>query len=165
MGPLDPDRSCSGKRAVGEKRLMIARRPIALPSVAHLVERFEPRVAPVFGARGAADENSSARSEGAIERGSGRLGIEPVDRAADTDNVEFAALSGNVLEPALDEPYRDARALGRRARSLDHARLRIDAENLAAIRRKADGQDAGTSADIEHALIPVQAKLKRYGFA
>ena len=103
MGPLDPDRSCSGKRAVGEKRLMIARRPIALPSVAHPVERFEPEVAPVFGACSAADKNSSARSEDAVERGSGRLGIEPVDRAADTDNVEFAALSGKVLEPALEE--------------------------------------------------------------
>jgi len=49
---------------------MIARRPIALPSVAHPVERFEPEVAPIFGACSAADKNSSARSEDAVERGS-----------------------------------------------------------------------------------------------
>jgi hypothetical protein len=82
-----------------------------------------------------------------------------VDRAADTDNVECAELGGNVLEPAFDEPRRDARALGRRARGLDHPRLRIDADDLAAIGRKADRQNAQAGADIEQAVTPVQAKL------
>ena len=138
---------------------MVARRPIALPAIAHRVEGLEPRVAPVFGARRAADQNPSARGEGAVERRSGRLGIEPVDRAADGDNVECAELRGNVLEPALDEPHRDAGALGRRARGLDHARLRIDADDLPAIGRKADRQNARPGADIEQALTPVQAQL------
>ncbi len=152
VGPLDPDGSGSGEPAIGEKAMMVARRPIALPAIAHGVESLEPWVAPVFGARCAADQNSSARGKGAVERRPGGLGIEPVDRAADTDNVECAELRGDVLEPALDEPHRDACALGRRARGLDHARLRIDAENLPAIRRKADRQDARPSADIEQAL-------------
>ena len=143
---------------------MVARRPIALPAIAHGVESLEPRVAPAFGACRAADQNASARGKGAIKRRSGGLGVEPVNRAADTDNVECAELRGNVLEPALDEPHRDARALRRLARCLDHPRLRIDTDDLPAIGRKADRQDAGPSADIEKTLTPVQPHLERYGF-
>ncbi len=84
-----------------------------------------------------------------------------MDRAADADNVECAELRGDVLEPALDEPHRDAGALGRRARSLDHARLWIDADDLPAIRRKADRQNARPGADIEQALTSVQGRALR----
>ena len=51
-----------------------------------------------------------------IERRPRRLGVEPVDRAADSDNVERAELPRQVLEPPLDERHCDAGALGRRAR-------------------------------------------------
>ena len=138
---------------------VVARRPIALPAIAHGVESLEPRVAPVFDACRAADQNPSARGKDALERLAGRLGIEPVDRAADRDNIECAELRGDVLEPALDERHRDAGALGRGAGRLDHPRLRIDADDLPAIGRKADRQNAGSGADIEQALASIQAEL------
>src|SRR5580692_278426 len=122
--------------------MMVARRPIALPAIAHSVESLEPRVAPVFGACRAADQNFSARGEGALERCSCRLGIEPVDRATNGDDVEFAEARGAVLEPALDEPHRDAAALGRRAGGLDHAGLWIDSDDLPAKAREANSQNA-----------------------
>ena len=140
---------------------MVARGPIALPAIAHRVEGLKPRVAPVFDARSVAHENLSLSREGALERRAGRLGIEPVDRATDGDDVERAELRGDVLEPALDEPHRGAGALGRRTRSLDHARFGIDADDLPAIGRKADCQNARPGADIEQALSPVEAKLLR----
>jgi hypothetical protein len=89
---------------------------IALPAITHCVEGLEPPVAPVLGARRAADHHSSARGKGALERGAGRLGIEPMDCAADGDDVEGAEFRGDILEPALDEPDRDAGALGPYAR-------------------------------------------------
>ena len=101
------------------------------------------------------------RGEGAIKRGSRKLGIEPVDRAADGDDVECAQARGDVLEPALDEPHRDADALGRRASGLDHARLRIHADDLPAKAHEAKGQNARSGADIEQALTSIQAQLKR----
>ena len=55
-------------------------------------------------------------------------------------------------------------ALGRRARGLDHARFGIDADDLPAVGRKANRQNARPGADIEQALTPVEAKLKRDGF-
>src|SRR5580698_575286 len=141
---------------------MVARRPIALPAIAHGVESLEPRVAPVFGACRAADQNFSARGKGALKRCLRKLGIEPVDRAADGDDVECAEARGDVLEPALDEPHRDAGALGRLASGLDHARLRIHADDLPAKAREADSQNARSGADIEQALTSVEAELKRY---
>jgi hypothetical protein len=164
IGPLDTDGMCSGETPVGEKRLMVARRPIALPAIAHGVESLEPWVAPAFGACRAADQNASARGTGAIKRRSGELWVEPVNCAADTDNVECAELRGGILEPALDESHRDVRALRRLARCLDHPRLRIDTDHLVAIRRKADRQNARPGADIEKTLTPVQPHLERNGF-
>ncbi len=84
-----------------------------------------------------------------------------MDRAADGDDVECAEARGDVLEPALDEPHRDAGALGRRASGLDHARLWIHADDLPAKVREANRQNARSGADIEQALTSVQAKLKR----
>ena len=141
--------------------MMIARGPIALPAIAHRVESLEPWIAPVFDARCAADQNSSARGEDAIERRSRGLRFEPVDRAADGDDVEGAELFGDVLETALDELHRDAGALGRLTRGLDHARLRIDADDLPAVGRKADRQNARTGADVEQALTSIKAELLR----
>ena len=86
-----------------------------------------------------------------------------MDRAADTDKVECAELGDGVLELRFDESRRDARAFRRRARRLDHPRLRIDADNLPAEGRKADRQDARPGADIEQALTPIQPKRSRYG--
>jgi hypothetical protein len=90
--------------------------------------------------------------------GSGRLGVEPMDRAPDGDNIEGAELRGRVLEPTLDEDYRRAGAVGRGPRRLHHRRLRIDADDLPAIGLKSDRQDARASPDIEQALAAVEAE-------
>ena len=111
----------------------------------------------------APDQHSSARGEGELERFASRLGIEPVDRATDGDDVEGAELRSKILEPTLDEPHRDASALGCGPRGLDHARLGIDADDLAAIRRKANRQNAWPGADVEQALASIEAELFRDG--
>ncbi len=82
-----------------------------------------------------------------------------MDRAADGHDIERAELRSDVLEPALDKSYRDAGAVRRRARRLDHARLRVDADDLPAIGPEADREDARPGADIEQALAAVEPEL------
>ena len=84
-----------------------------------------------------------------------------MDCATDGDDVECAELRSDILESALHEPHRDAGAVRCLTRGLDHARLGIDADDLPAIGRKADRQNARPGADVEQALTPVEAELKR----
>ena len=72
--------------------------------------------------------------------------------------IERAELGGDVLEPALDKNYCGVSAVGRRARRLDHARLRVDADDLPAIRLEADRENARPGADIEQALAAVELR-------
>ena|SRR5579863_7997392 len=44
---------------------------------------------------------------------------------------------------------------------LDHRRLRVDADHFAAIRRKADREQAGPCADVEQALPAVEPEFAR----
>ncbi len=88
-------------------------RALAAPAAANGVEGVEPRVASVFDAARVANENPALRRNDAFERPSGRLGIEPMQRAADRDRVERAEVRRQILEAALDQPHRDAGAQGR----------------------------------------------------
>jgi hypothetical protein len=62
----------------------------------------------------------------------------------------------------MNRPSMNLRAAPARsaaASRLDHARLRIDADDLPAIGREADRQNARPGADIEQALASIEAKL------
>ena len=68
----------------------------------------------------------------------------------------FAATSSN--RPSMNLTATPARSAAARAASTI-ARLRIDADDLAAIGRKADRQNARPGADIEQALASIEAEL------
>ena len=68
------------------------------------------------------------------------------------------SFAADLLEPTLDERDREALALGRGARRLDHAQLGIDTHDLPAIGRKADRQNAGPSADVEKTLASIETQ-------
>jgi hypothetical protein len=109
--------------AAGEERALVMSGALAAPALADRVEGFEPAVAAVRDAGGVADENYPASSDDAIESFERRLGIEPMNRAADRDGVENA--------DALHEGFETA---------LDHSGFGIDADELAAEPLEADRQ-------------------------
>ena len=161
IGGLNADRPARDEPSGGEESVVVVRRPVVLPTIANRIEGVEPGIAAVFGAFRVAEQNPAPWRDNPIEGRTGGLRVEPVDRATDRDDVERPEAPAHVLETAFDEFRRHACACGRRAGGLDHCWLRIDADDLAAVGRNADRQNARPRADVEQTLAAVESELNR----
>ena len=83
--------------------------------------------------------------------------------AADRDEIEAADLSRKVLGPAFDQGEGLPCALRRRARGGEHGRLRIDADDAADIRRKAEREQPRAGSEIDQCVLFGKPQLLRDG--